>query len=188
MRHHVFLLAALSLGAGIPISLPAQASTVILVRHAEKAGETGDVDLSSAGRARAEDLKAALAAFPVQTILVSEYKRTLQTAEPTATALHLTPVAIPVNGKAAAQIAATAAAIRKLPAGTAALVVGHSNTVGQIIEALGGPHLGDLCDAEYATIFVLELSPTAPPRLLRASYGVPDAPPAVACHHTMEIK
>lgn len=179
----LLLAAALTLG---PTSLRAQASTVILVRHAEKAAPTGDADLSAAGRVRADDLKSALAAFPVQAILVSEFKRTAQTAEPVALALRLTPVAIPVNGKTADQIAATAAAVKKLPSGSAALVVGHSNTVGQIIEALGGPHLGDLCDNEYATIFVLELVPGVAPKLLRASYGTPDTPQAVACHRGMQ--
>lgn len=180
-----FQLAALTLAVAIPPHLCAQASTVVLVRHAEKAAETGDPELSTVGQARAKDLQVALAAFPVQAIFVSEFRRTLQTAAPTATFLHLTPVAIAVRGDAQAQASATAAAIRQLAPGTAALVVGHSNTIGPIIEALGGPHIRDLCDAEYATILVLELTRTAPPRLLRASYGTPDLPSAVACQRTM---
>ncbi len=117
---------------------------------------------------------------------MSQYRRTAETAEPTAVARGLTPVVVPIRGDVASQAAATAAAVRALPAGSAALVVGHSNTLGAIIGALGGPKIGDLCDAEYATIFVLEMAPQAPVRLLRASYGVPDAPEAVACRHTMQ--
>ncbi len=172
--------------AAAPFALSAQASTVILVRHAEKMAESGDPDLSAVGRQRAEALKAVLADFPVEAIFVSEYRRTVQTADPTAAALHLTPVVVPVRSGVAAQAAATAAAIRDLPAGSAALVVGHSNTLGAIIGALGGPKVGDLCDAEYATIFVVELAPGAPVRLLRASYGTPDSPESVACGHTMQ--
>ena len=169
--------------------LGAQASTVILVRHAEKAGPSGDVDLSAAGQARAVDLATALAAYPVQGIFTSQYKRTLQTALPVATRFGLTPVAVPVQGgDARGQAAATAAAIRGLAAGSAALVVGHSNTVGLIVEALGGPKLDDLCDGEYATMLVLDLSLPPAPRLLRASYGAPDGPDAVACHHTMQVR
>lgn len=168
--------------------LGAQASTVILVRHAEKAGPSGDVDLSALGQARAGDLAAALAAFPIQAIFTSQYKRTLQTAAPVAARSHLTPVQVPVQGgDARAQAVATATAIRGLPAGSAALVVGHSNTVGLIVEALGGPQLDDLCDGEYATMLVLDLSTPSAPRLLRVSYGAADGADAVACHHTMQL-
>jgi broad specificity phosphatase PhoE len=180
-------LAAVLLAVAIPPHLCAQASTVVLVRHAEKATESGDPELTTVGQARAKDLQVALAAFPVQAIFVSEFRRTLQTATPTAMLLHLVPVAIAVRGDVQTQASATAAAIRQLAPGTAALVVGHSNTIGPIIEALGGPHIGDLCDAEYATILVLELTRTAPPRLLRASYGAPDPPSAVACQRTMRV-
>lgn len=171
-----------------PAALAAQASTVILVRHAEKTGPSGDVDLSAAGEARALDLARALALFPVRGIFVSQYKRTLQTARPVAERLGLTPVAVPITGgDIRAQAAATAAAVRALPAGSAALVVGHSNTLGGIIEALGGPKLDDLCDNEYATILTLDLSAPGTPRLLRASYGSPDGADATACHRTMQV-
>lgn len=172
----------------LPAALAAQASTVILVRHAEKAGPSGDVDLSAAGQARAQDLATALARFPVQGVFISEFRRTHQTAAPTVAALHVVPTVVPVQNNVRTQAAATAAAIRALPAGSAALVVGHSNTVGLIIEALGGPKIDDLCDGEYATMLVLDLSTPAAPRLLRASYGAADAPDAVACHHTMQVQ
>jgi hypothetical protein len=45
----------------------------------------------------------------------------------------------------------------------------------------------DLCDAEYATIFVLEMPPGKPVRLLRANFGVPDPPEAVVCGHDMRL-
>jgi broad specificity phosphatase PhoE len=179
----VFRLAVLAVSVAAAPALSAQASTVILVRHAEKSAPTGDVDISDVGRARAQELKAALAGFPVQGIFVTQLKRTQQTAEPTATALGLTPTVVQVASDPAANAAATAAAIRQLPAGSAALVVGHSNTLGPIVAALGGPKLLDLCDGEFATLLVLELPATGPPRLLRASYGAPDPPTAHDCRH-----
>jgi broad specificity phosphatase PhoE len=181
-----FDLAALLLTAIAP-SLGAQATAVVLVRHAEKASAAGDPDLSAPGQARAEALSAVLAAFPVQAIFVSQYRRTLQTAAPTAEALHVVPVAIPVADGLEAHAAAMAAAIRGLPPRSAALVVGHSNTLGPIIKALGGPLVPDLCDAEYATIFVLEMPPGKPVRLLRANFGAPDPPEAVVCGHDMRL-
>lgn len=182
-----FLVVALL--AAFPAALGAQASTVVLVRHAEKVAPSGDVDISAVGQARAAALAEALVRFPLQGIFVSQYKRTLQTALPVAARFGLTPVAVPVaSGDVRAQATATAAAIRGLPAGSAALVVGHSNTLGPIIEALGGPHLDDLCDGEYATILVLEVTGAGAPRLLRASFGAPDTPDAVACHRTMQVQ
>jgi len=162
--------------------LAAQASTVVVVRHAEKADTTSDTGLSATGFARAEALRTALADFPLEGIYVSEYRRSEQTAAPSAGLFRLAPVVIPIQGDKTAQARATAAAIRLMNPGSAALVVGHSNTVGIIIAALGGPAVPELCDQEYATLFVLELPDGQPPRLLRASYGVPDAPEAVACH------
>jgi phosphohistidine phosphatase SixA len=183
-----FWLAALWLTVATPPSLDAQTTTIVLVRHAEKAADTGDADLSPTGQSRAEDLKTALATFPVQAIFVSEYRRTLQTAAPTAAMLHLSPIAIAVHGDPGTHATATAAALQRLAPGSAALVVGHSNTIGRIVAILGGPHIPDLCDGEYATLLVLELTPAMTPRLLRATYGAPDPPEALACHHEMRLQ
>jgi len=157
--------------------LAAQATTVILVRHGEKVDESSDPDLSEAGKARAEALRRTLAAAPVERVYVTQYKRTQQTAAPTAETNRVTPVVIQARGGAPV----FADSIRKAPAGSTVLVVGHSNTLSAIIEALGGPKIGDLCDKEYATLFVLELPAGKAPKLIRASYGMPDAPEATAC-------
>lgn len=174
LRHTRFLLATLLLAAP---PLQAQATTVVLVRHGEKVDESADPDLSEAGKVRAEALRRVLAAFPVERVMVTQYKRTQQTAAPTAEANHLTPIVVQARGGAPV----FADSIRKAPAGSTVLVVGHSNTLGAIIEALGGPALGDLCDREYATLFVLELQPGRPVKLIRATYGTPDAPEATTC-------
>jgi hypothetical protein len=62
------------------------------------------------------------------------------------------------------------------------LVVGHSNTVPAIVTALGGPKLPDICDASYATMFVVTPATNgAPASVVRASYGAPDAAGATTC-------
>ena len=78
-------LIAAALAAAL-IALPVQAQTVVLVRHGEKAGPTGDVDLSAAGQARAQALAQALSGARVTLVLASAFKRTGQTAQATATA------------------------------------------------------------------------------------------------------
>lgn len=176
------VLGMLSLLAMAPLS----AQTVILVRHAEKAQVPGnDPPLSEAGTARAEALQAALQHANVRHVIVTSRRRTTLTAAAVIAAQHLQPVVIPYGDGDSAQVAAVAAAVRKVPKGEAVLVVGHSNTVPPIIAALGGPKLPDLCDASYSTIFVLELE-RSPVRLVRAHYGAPDPPGADSCTTQLE--
>ena len=178
------LLAVLVAGMSGPAALGAQASTVVLVRHAEKVDTSRAAGLTASGGLRAEALRAVLAAFPLQAIFVSEYPRTSATAAPTAGASHLTPTVVPIQGDKLAQAAGIASMVRDMPPGSAALVIGHSNTLGLIIAALGGPDVPELCDGEHATLFVLDLPYNLPPRLLRASYGAPDPPGAETCSQT----
>jgi broad specificity phosphatase PhoE len=162
--------------------LEAQATTVVLVRHAEKAAPTGDPGLTAAGEARALALAEAVRQFHLDGVVVTQYRRTQATAAPADAARGLVPVVVPTAITLAAHADSVAAAIRRFPPRSAVLVVGHSNTLGPIIAALGGPAVGDLCDAEYATIFVLTLADAGgPARLLRASFGAPDPPGAGTC-------
>jgi hypothetical protein len=70
----------------------AQDTTVVVVRHAEKASLTDlDTPLSEAGERRAQALAAQLAAFHPTVLYASERRRTQQTLAPTARRLGLTP-------------------------------------------------------------------------------------------------
>jgi broad specificity phosphatase PhoE len=161
--------------------LEAQGTTVILVRHAEKAAPTGDADLTPAGRARAQALADTVARYHLDGVIVTEFLRTRRTGAPAAAARGLLPIVISA-GSDSVHADSVAAAIRRFPPHSAVLVVGHSNTLGPIIAALGGPAVPDLCEAEYATFFVLTLADVGgPARLLRASYGAPDPPGAGTC-------
>lgn len=167
-------------------ALLAQPSTVILVRHAEKSTTpANDPDLSPAGVQRARDLAAVLADARVNAVVTTQFQRTQLTAAPLAQASGLTPTVVRAGG-GGSHPDSVAAAVRRRPAGDVVLVVGHSNTIPAIIAALGGPKLPDLCDAQYATLFVLELGGTGPPRLIKSRYGAPDAPDADACSRTMK--
>ena len=155
----------------------AQASTVILVRHGEKASQTEtDPILSAAGVQRAKDLAAALADGGVTTVITTQWKRTRATAAPFVAATH--PKTMIVNDSAGIykHIADMVATIMARPAGDVVLVVGHSNTIPRIVGALGGPKMLDLCDSQYSTMFILEMNGTNPPRLIRATYGKEDPP------------
>ncbi|MCC7008488.1 MAG: histidine phosphatase family protein [Acidobacteria bacterium] len=176
---------ALAIAAGVSAAgaqAPA-ATIVVLVRHAERAAlPADDPPISDIGEVRARALAAALADAHVTTVITSSRRRTTDTARPLLEARHLAPEIVGVAEGLDVQVANVAAAVRRQPGGLV-LVVGHSNTVPAIVHALGGPRLPDLCDNEYATMFVMELAsqPGAASRLIRTHYGTPDPPGAGAC-------
>ncbi len=128
----------------------AKATTIYLVRHAEKAGPSGDVELSEAGQKRAECLARTLADADLQAIYTTEFKRTKATAAPAAGRTKLTPTVVP-----GAETKQLVAALLK-ETGRSVLVVGHSNTVPMIIEALGAGKVS-IKDEEYDHLYVVTL-------------------------------
>lgn len=127
---------------------------VFLVRHAERA-DTGmmveagaDPDLSRSGRARAETLAAMLKDARITQIYVTEYKRTRQTAEPLAKILGLEPTRM--NSKDTAALAA-----RLKAASGNVLVVGHSNSIPALVNALGVDETITIGESDYDNLFVV---------------------------------
>jgi broad specificity phosphatase PhoE len=103
----------------VSVSIASAQPVVVIVRHAEKPANGGnDPDLSSAGRARAEALARILKDSGITAIFTSEFKRTQETAAPTATSSHVTPTVV-----AAKDTAALVAKLRQLNCN--ALGVGH---------------------------------------------------------------
>jgi broad specificity phosphatase PhoE len=148
------------------VAAPASAQTaVFVVRHAEKVDESKDPLLSAKGTARAESLARHLAGAGVKAIYVTEYKRTGLTAAPLAAALRLSPTV--VRG---ADTATLVERIRKDHAADVILVVGHSNTVPDILKRLGHPHPVEIGDHEYDSLFVAVPRAGSPPAVLRLSY------------------
>src|SRR5688500_8983040 len=92
-RVWVFLMLALVL----PVVAAAQETTVILVRHAEKADGPGDVALTEAGVARAMRLADVLKGAGIHAVYSTPYKRTTDTATPVAKALGLEVVLTPAS-------------------------------------------------------------------------------------------
>ena len=180
------LLAPLALAAAAfsPLAPTTPATTgdtvVLLVRHAEKAGPSGDVPLSAAGEARAQALVTIGRDAGVSAIITTQFQRTRQTGAPLAAALGITPDVIDVKGGVVEHVQGIAQAIRTRYAGKTVLVVGHSNTVPAIVNALGGPKLPDICDDMYDDLFTVILSPDGGARVVHGRYGAPSTPGA-AC-------
>jgi phosphohistidine phosphatase SixA len=168
-----------------PVAAADHPQIVVVVRHAEKADvPAGDVTLSPAGQARAEELAMALAEARLDTIVTTQFRRTRDTAAPLSVGLNLTPVVVHAGTDTASHVKAVAAAVRA--GGYSVLVVGHSNTVPAIITALGGPVMQELCESEYSNLFTLALVPGQPARLVHGRYGAPDDESAAECHKQMK--
>ena len=136
-------------------------STIFIVRHAEKADATKDPDLSEAGRARAEALAKTLRDAKITAIYATEFKRTQQTAAPLAKALGITVTILPAKNNAAL--------IAKLRASTGnALVVGHGDTIPDLIKALGISDPINIGENDYDNLFAVELDQK--PHLIRLHY------------------
>lgn len=164
MRICLALLVLLGTAAGASAQ-----GTIFLVRHAERAdsgtmaGTTmaTDPELSEAGRARAESLAVMLKDAGIKAIYTTEYQRTRQTAAPLAKALGIEITVVSSRD--------SKALVDKLKAAAApVLVVGHSNTVGETIAALGVSEPVKIGDADYDNLFIVSLG--AKPGLIRLHY------------------
>jgi len=145
-------------------------AAVILVRHAEKESDGDDPALSPPGRERAESLAHALSGVGLVRILSTDYRRTRETAAPVARALGLE-VEIYDPGDLEGLVESLA--------GTEGptLVVGHSNTTGEVVALLGGDP-GPPFDEEldYDRLYVVTPGARGPTTLL-LRYGAATGEP-----------
>lgn len=129
---------------------PPASVTFVVVRHAEKASDdAGDPSLSEAGHASAHRLALTLAGKPVAGVYATQYRRTRQTAQPTAQA-HRLPV---VEYQAQLPVAALVRQLRAAHATGVVLVVGHSNTVPDIVASLSGKPVQPMSEQEYGVMY-----------------------------------
>ena len=129
-------------------------TTYYVVRHAEKetaSAMTNDVPLSAEGKQRAEALKDLLQNKNIQAIYSTNYIRTKSTAQPLAQEKNMT---IQVYDP---RDTGFVSRIRNMNAGNV-LIVGHSNTVDDIVNQLEGKTVipGDLPESEYGDLFVVK--------------------------------
>lgn len=158
----------------------AEPSLVIVVRHAERApGGGGDPGLSPEGQRRAQALAERLAASGLNGIVTTQYLRTQETAQPAAQRFGLQPLVITARrGEGAAHVPEVLAAIRRMTG--VVLVVGHSNTVADIVAGLSASRPPPLCETSHAHVFVVVPQPTAA-TLLQFNYGAADPPALAGC-------
>lgn len=140
-------------------------TVVYLVRHAEKNNtNTKDPELSEAGQNRAKVLAELLADVELDKIYSTNYIRTKMTATPTAKSkkLEITSYAVPAK--------LLAARILKLHKLEKVLVVDHSNTIPELISALGIETPIVIEHHQYGDLFIVELD-AGKPQLTWSKFG-----------------
>src|SRR4030095_1946477 len=139
-----------------------EASPIIFVgRHGEKATDGNDPALSVGGQQRAEALARILKDAEITAIFTTEFKRTQETAAPTAKELHVSSTVIPAN-----QIPALVEKLRGLKGN--GLVVGHGNTIPDLLKALGIETPVKIPENGYTDLFVITMADK--PQLVRLHY------------------
>ncbi|TMJ19721.1 MAG: histidine phosphatase family protein [Alphaproteobacteria bacterium] len=138
----LLLIAALAALAAVPaLAQP----TVYVMRHLEKA-EGNDPALSPLGRRNAARLPALLGGARPGAIYVSATRRARETAQPLAISLGLSPKTYDPRD--------TPALIARVRAETGTvLIVGHSNTVPEIVAALGGARPADIPETQFGDLW-----------------------------------
>lgn len=156
------------------LSIPAKATTclpsdVYLVRHAEKetAPTLKDPPLTSAGQSRALALAAKLAQTPLSIVYTTRYARTQATAQPVVTARHL-----PLQEYDAKVPEALLAKLMSAHCGKQVLIIGHSNTVPDLLTRLGAQQAPSIPETQYGDFFHLHYTgEQSRPTLVRDHYG-----------------
>jgi broad specificity phosphatase PhoE len=139
----VLLIAAF--GACATIEPPLPPPSYYAMRHLQKAAGQ-DPGLSEEGQRLAWRLPAWFGRDPPAAIYVSTTRRARETAAPLATQLRLRPKEYDPSD--------TPALIARVTAETGTvLIVGHSNTVPDIVERLGGARPADIGEADYGDIW-----------------------------------
>lgn len=169
-------------------------TTILIVRHAERADGTTNSDLSQAGRDRADALVAVTDESGVAAIYSTEFCRTAQTAQPVASALGMTlnyqqsnqsgvslddcEPGIEVPKTPLPETIATAQDLvdhlLSQHRGKVIMVVGHSNTVPELIAALGQGEFASvqIGSNEFDRLFIVTVRQYFwIPRLVKAEYG-----------------
>lgn len=152
------LFATLALAGAIAAALLAPASAladpamIYVTRHAEKAAEGKDPNLTPQGQARARALAVILKKVGIKHIFSTATMRTQQTAQALAQQAGL-----PVQTYDPAKPAIVTDKIKALAGPT--LLVGHSNTVPDLVKLLGGAPGAPIADDEYDRLYQLIIAP-----------------------------
>jgi broad specificity phosphatase PhoE len=152
MRHpRLFGSISLALALLAPLAALAEPTAIYLVRHGEKAAQGKDPDLTAQGQARAQNIATILQKTGITSIFSTPTARTMQTAQPLATHSNVTVQAYDPK--------APKALVEKVKSlNGAVLVVGHSNTLAELVRLFGGAPGPEIADNEYDRLYQLNIA------------------------------
>jgi phosphohistidine phosphatase SixA len=166
------LVSVFMLAMGFAYWNSATTTTIVLVRHAEKqVGAISDAPLSPEGEVRASRLTQMLGGSEefgrIGRIYVTDTRRTQQTAAGLAQRLGLKPEIVDAKADSA-ELARRALQENR---GHRALIVGHSNTVPEIVAALAHTNnVPPMGDDEFDTVYVVTVPTIGKASVLRLKY------------------
>lgn len=150
---------------GINISAEWIPKTVFLVRHAEKASQGHDPELTIKGVKRAKQLVHVLKDAKLSYVYSTEFKRTLATAAPVAEDAKL-----PIYEYHYAKLEKLAVTVQSLKGNV--LIVGHSNTTPEMVKLLGGKADVPIDEeSEFSRLYVLTLNELKEVSTITLHYG-----------------
>lgn len=151
---HLRFLSAVSLALAMlaPCSAFAEPTMIYVVRHGEKATGGKDPELSDPGKARAQNIATTLHRAGIGSIFSSTTTRTRQTAQALAQR-----ISVDVQAYDPGAPKALVAKVKALNG--VVLVVGHSNTVPELVRLFGGAPGADIADNEYDRLYQLIIGP-----------------------------
>jgi len=170
MRRLPVLTAAIVLALAVPLAAETP-TTVVVVRHAEKAADEGkDPHLTEAGEARALLLARLLSSMPLGGLYSSEFHRTRDTLVPLAEASGVEIRTIPARETATTL---TAERLLRDHPGQLVVVASHSNLAPGIVTALTGEPLPEIDESVYDDLFVVSVHADGAAHYVRLKYGEP---------------
>lgn len=148
-------------------SFSQEITTIILVRHAEKAfDKAGDPDLTEEGQSRAQELKRVLSEVNIDKIYSTDFKRTKQTVMPLAGAKNLE-----IEDYNPFELDNIIKLIEEHK-GKTILFSGHSNTTPVILNKLvNEDRFLQLDDADYDNLYIVSYIEQGKAKVISLEFG-----------------
>jgi phosphohistidine phosphatase SixA len=139
-------IAAAAVLAGVAVPTEAQPPEVYIMRHLQKADASRDPVLSQEGAVNANSVAELLAARGIKAVFATKTRRAELSAAPLAARLGIS-----VTHYDPSDVPALIAAVRAITGNV--LIVGHSNTVPDLVAAFGGAKPAPLTEQDYGIIY-----------------------------------
>jgi 2,3-bisphosphoglycerate-dependent phosphoglycerate mutase len=144
--------------------------TFYIVRHAEKADDSNDPQLSQQGIDRAVDLEKYLASKKLDTVFTSTFKRTMLTGLTVSLPRALPQLAI--NQQDPQTLNAFIERMKKIASDKGILIVGHTNTIPTMVFGICGQTISPIAENDYDNIYIITIK-NGTKTLEQLTYGKP---------------